>query len=290
MRTRRRVGLVLVAAAAFGVALIAFPAGAGAAVPNCTPPTTAGNDSCVKGVSTPSNPGGTYTNMRAFVRTRTIFEQPSNCAAGGCAHTVILDVDNDLRINFGAITPTCSVTKADGNGQDIAGVWADCGPGAGVSGNAYESTQIAPTGFGCNANPCVSGQAAAYPGIVACTLIFNGPLNAKGQHTVTLYARAVGAPSQCLGNPATNHNGTTNVVLKGTITASPLAGYGKRLTVTNIEQSPLPLIDFYAYIKRGNFFQIRCPAGASPWKLRAQWVYSGTGQANDTSVSTQACS
>jgi hypothetical protein len=288
MRTRRRVGLVLAAAAAFGVGLIAFPGSAGAAVPNCTFPATTGNDSCVKGVSTPNNPGGTYTNIRAFVRTRTNFDQPSNCGAGGCAHTVILDVDNDLRINFGTIIPTCSVTTAGQNNRDIASVWAACGPGGGTSKNAYESTQVAPTGFGCNANPCVSGEAAAFPGIVACTLVFNGPV-INGNHTVTLYARSVVSASQCLGNPATNHNGQTDVVLSGKITTSPLAGYGKRLTVTNIEQSPLPLIDFYAYIKRGNFFQIRCPAGASPWKLRAQWIYSGTGQATDTNTSTQAC-
>jgi hypothetical protein len=288
MRTsRRRVGLVLASAAAFGVGLIAFPGSAAAAVPNCTPPTTTGNDSCVKGVASPSNPHGTYTNQKWFVRTRTIFNDPANCEAGGCAHTVTLDLDDDLRINYGTV-PTCGVTKADGGGQDIAGVWDDCGPGG--SNNAYLSTGVAPTGYGCTANPCVSGQAKAYPGINACTLIFNGPLNASGQHTVTLYARGPIPAIDCNSNPATNHSGATNVVLKGTITASPLACCGKRLTVTDIEQSPLPLIDFYAYLKRGNFYQGRCPAGASPWKLKGLWVFSGTGQANDTSTDTQACS
>jgi hypothetical protein len=60
--------------------------------------------------------------------------------------------------------------------------------------------------------------------------------------------------------------------------------------VTNIEQSPLPLIDFYAYVKRGSYFQARCPAGASPWKLRVNWVYTGGGvEPSDTFTSTQAC-
>jgi len=289
MRTRR-VGLVLASAAAVGVGLIAFPGSAAAVVPNCTPPTTSGNDSCVKGVASPNNPHGTYTNQKWFIRTRTDFNQPANCGAGGCAHTVTLDLDNDLRINYGTV-PKCSVTKVDGGGQDIAGVWADCGPGAGSAGNAYLSTGVAPTGFGCTADPCVSGQAKGYPGINACTLIFNGPLNAQNQHTVTLYARAPITASQCNTNPAANHFGQTNVVLKGTISASPLAGYGRRLVVTDIEQSPLPLIDFYAYLKRGNFYQGRCPAGASPWKLRGLFVFtSPPSQANDTASSTQTCS
>jgi hypothetical protein len=289
MRIRKRAGLVLASAAAFGVGLVAFPGSAGATVPNCTPPTTAGNDSCVKGVVTPSNLPSTFTGgQRLFVRTRTNFAQPGACGAGGCAHTVKLDFDNDGRLNFGTI-PTCSVTKANGNGQDIAGVWADCGPGAGAANNAYLSTQVAPTGFGCTANPCVSGQAKGYPSVNACTLIFKGPLNALNQRTLTLYARAPVTSSQCLTNPATNHAGTTNVVLKGVITKSPLSGYGTRLSVYNIERSPLPLIDFYAYVKRGNFIQARCPAGTSPLKVRGLWIFSGTGQANDVFTSKQAC-
>jgi len=200
---------------------------------------------------------------------------------------VILDFDNDFRINPGTLA-TCSTTKAN-NAGDIAGVWAACGPGAPTGSNAYLSTQVAPTGFGCTANPCVSGQATGFPAINACTLVFNGPNNAQNQRTITLYARAM-SESQCLSNPATNHNGTTNVVLSGKLTASPQAGFGRRLTVTDIEQSPLPLIDFYAYVKRGSYFQARCPAGTSPWRLRVRWIFSGTGQADDTGASSRACS
>lgn len=288
MRTRRRALYVLALAAAFGVGLIAFPGSAAAAPPNCTPPTTAGNDSCTKLQVTPSNAPGSFTGgQRLFARTRTVFNDPANCDAGGCAHTVQLDFDNDFKINPGSI-PTCSVTKANGGGQDIAGVWNDCGPGG--SANAYLSTQVAPTGFGCTANPCVSGQATGFPAINACTLVFNGPNNAQNQRTITLYARAPIPATTCNTNPASNHAGQTNVVLKGTLTASPVAGFGRRLTVTNIEQSPLPLIDFYAYIKRGSYFQARCPSGTTPWRLRTFWDYSGTGQTNDTESSTQACS
>jgi len=291
MRTRRRAAYVLASAAAFGVGLIAFPGSAAAAAPDCTPPTTSGNDSCVKLQVSPSNAPGSFSgSQKLFVRTKTNFNSPANCGAGGCAHTVTLDFDNDFKITPGS-TPTCSVTKADGGGQDIAGIWADCGPGASAGNNAYLSTQVAPTGFGCTANPCVSGQAKGFPGINACTLIFNGPLNASNQRTLTLYARAPVTASQCNANPASNHNGQTNVVLKGTLSASPVAGYGRRLTVTDIENSPLPLIDFYAYIKRGSYFQARCPSGTTPWKLKGLFVFtSPPSQANDSVSNTQACS
>jgi hypothetical protein len=277
------------------VGLIAFPGSAGAAVPNCTPPTTTTNDSCVKNVVAPSNAPDTFGIAKLFTRTRTNFENIGNCLVGGCVNKVTLDYDNDFTITPGTI-PTCSTTKADGGGQDIAGVWAACGPGAGTSANAYVSTQIAPTGFGCTANPCVSGQAQAFggpgqPPVNACTLVFNGPRTSTNQPTVTLYARAPVTPAQCNTNPATNHDGTTNVVLKGTITKSPLTGFGKRLTVPDINTlSPITLFDFYAYVKRGTYFRAQCPAGASPWKVRAIFHYTGTGEPDDTSTSFQACS
>ena len=291
MRTRRRAAILAASAAAFAVAFIAFPGSAGAVVPNCTPPTTPTNDSCAKGLISPSTGlDGTFHNVKLFVRTRTNFEDPGNTAAGGEASKVTLDFDNDGTINVGTL-PTCS--EAAVAGKTIQQAWNTCGPGAGASKNAYLSTEVAPTGFGCTVNPCVSGQARAAPAINACTLVFNGPKNASGQPTTTLFARAPIPPSgtgqSCNDNPSTLTSGTSTVVLKGTVSTSPLAGYGKRLTVPNIDtKSPLPLIDFYAYVKRGNFFVSKCTA--SPLKLRANWVYSGTGQTPDTFVSSQACS
>jgi hypothetical protein len=261
-------------------------------VPNCTPPTTSGNDSCVKLQVAPNNPHGTYTNSRLFARARTDFVNLGNCSAGGCWNTVALDFDNDFRLNLGSF-PTCSVAKAKGNNQDIAAVWDACGPDAGSGGNAYLSTQVAPTGFGCTANPCVSGQAtvnSAFGNFNACVLIFNGPLNANNQRTITLYGRAPITSAQCASNPASNHSGSQTVVISGTLTTSPLSGYGRRLTITSTSGFVRTPIDLYAYIKRGGAFQARCPSGASPWKLRGLFVFAGSGQANDVATSTQACS
>ena len=290
--TSKQAAFALAVAGALAVGLIAFPGSAGAAVPNCTPPTTSGNDSCVKLQVAPNNPNGTNTNSRLFFRFRTEFVNLGDCNAGGCWHNVTLDFDDDFRLNLGSF-PTCSVTKAYGGNQNIAAVWAACGPGAGSANNAYLSTQVAPTGFGCAADPCVSGEAQGVAGFPfnACVLIFNGPL-VNNQRTITLYARAPVTSSQCASSPATNTSGSVTRVAKGTLTTSPLTGYGRRLTIANIETqlSGIFMFDFNAYIKRGIAFQARCPSGTSPWKLRGLFVFSGTGQANDTFTSMQTCS
>ena len=55
--------------------------------------------------------------------------------------------------------------------------------------------------------------------------------------------------------------GNVTVTLTGTIANSGVAGFGKKLTVPNIDQLALPLDDFYATIKRGSYFQAKCAAG-----------------------------
>jgi hypothetical protein len=287
MRTRRRAAILVASAAAFGVGLIAFTGSAAAVAPTCTPPDTTTNDSCVKLNVTPANPGGTVTNSRLFVRARTIFTSPGNTSAGGRTKTVTLDFDNDFALNQGTI-PTCATT--DLTGKTVAQAYATCGPPAGTSKNAYLSTQVAPTGFGCNANPCTSGLAHAVPAVNACVLVFKGPVF-NGNPTVTLFARAPVSNTACAGSPSTVTGGTTSVILRGNITTSPIAGFGKRLTVPNVDTAPLPLDDFFAYIKRGNYFTAKCTA--TPWRLRGLFAYSGgppSPEPSDVANSTQACS
>jgi hypothetical protein len=300
---RRRSAIVLAVAVAFGVGLIAFPGSAAAQVPNCTPKASTGNDSCVKLNVTPSNAPDTFTGgQRLFLRAKTVYTIAGDCSVGGCLARLTLDFDNDFRLNPGTI-PTCSPTKAYGSGQNIAAVWDDCGPDAGASGNAYLSTQVAPTGFGCAANPCVSGQGDARVdspfgriNVHVCVLVFNGPKDANNNPTLTFYARGPITASTCATNPASNTAGSRTVILKGTIIPSPLAGYGKRLNVVPvIPATPAAFLDAYVYLKRGNYFQARCPSGTSPWKLRGLFNYSGSGEADDVIAppylgTTQACS
>jgi hypothetical protein len=286
--------------AAFGVGLIAFTGGAAAQVPDCTPKASTGNDSCVKLNVTPSDAPATFTGgQRLFVRAKTAYTNTGNCDAGGCVARATLDFDNDFAVNPGTI-PTCGAAKAYGSNQDIAAVWDDCGPHAGASANAYLSTQIAPTDFGCTANPCVSGQTSVWSSafnvfVNGCILVFNGPI-VNGNPTLTVYGRAPISQSACATNPANNHSGSQTRIVRGLITNSPVAGYGKRITlVPVIPNVPAPVGDVYAYLKRANYFQARCPAGTSPWKLRGAFVYSGSGEANDVIAppypgTTQACS
>ena len=298
MHTRKEAAFALAVTGALGVGLIAFPGSAGAQVlPNCTPPDTTGNDSCVRLNVAPSDAPDTFTGgQRGFLRLKTNYTDPGSCSFGGCVARASLDLDNDFKINPGTI-PTCSAATAYGSNQDIAAVWDDCGPHAGASANAYLSSQIAPTGFGCTANPCVSGQASVWSYaqnffVNACVLVFNGPV-VNGNPTVTIYGRAW--ITDCTTNPANNHGGSQNAVLRGVITDSPLAGYGKRITIVPaIPNTPAAVGDVYAYVRRGNYFQARCPAGTSPWKLRGLFQYSGSGEPADVIAppypgTTQAC-
>jgi len=278
MRTRKRAAFILASAAAFGIGLIAYAPSAGA-VASCTFPNTAGNDSCLKFAVAPSNAPGTFGNATLFARTRTSYAHPGNKSQGGFAKTVTLLFDNDFRINPGSI-PKCS--KAQLNGKNIRQAWNTCGPGAGAAHNAY----LSPTG-------AVSGRTSTAPpsNFDGCTLVFNGP-TVSGHPTITLYARVTlvaNGTANC-ANPATNTAGNTTVVLVGDIVNAGVAGFGKKLVVPNIDQLPLPLDDFYATVRRGSYFQARCPAGASPWRVRGIWAYSGTGQAADTFNATQPCS
>ena len=278
MHTTKRAAFILALAAAFAVGLIAYAVSAGA-VATCSFVNSSGNKSCVKLAVAPNNPHGTFKSSQLFVHTRTLYAHPGNKSQGGFAKTVTLRFDNDFRIAPGSI-PRCS--KAQLSGKNIRQAWNTCGPGAGAAHNAY----LSPPG-------AVSGRTSTAPpsNFNGCTLVFNGPPSG-GNPTVTLYARVTlvaNGTANC-ANPAGNTSGNTTVILVGTITNAGVAGFGKKLTVPGIDQLPLPLDDFYATVRRGSYFQARCPAGASPWKLRGLFAYSGSGQPADTVQSTQPCS
>ena len=278
MRTKRRVAFTLATAAAVAVGFIAFAASAAAAPPPCNPGTSAtDNKSCVNFQVLPSNPGATAKPASLFVHTHTNYAHPGNKAQGGFAKTVTLLFDSDFTLTPGTI-PKC--TTAQLSGKNISQAWATCGPGAAASHNAYLSPATAVSGRASTAPP------SNFPG---CTLVFNGP-TVGGNPTVILYARVTlvaNGTANC-NNPASNTSGNTTVLLTGTIAPAGVAGFGKKLTVPGIDALPLPLDDFTALVKRGNYFKAKC--SASPWHVRGTFAYSGTGQAADVSNPTQACS
>jgi hypothetical protein len=262
-----------------GIFAFAGSAAAEPVIPSCTPPTTPTNDSCVKLQVTPSNAPGAFSGSQTLgVRTRTIYTSPGNKPAGGFAKTVTILFDNDFKVNTAAGGGgNCAL--ADVSGKTIAQAYAACGP---AGKNAYLSPANTISGRASTAPPSNFG---------GCVLIFRGP----AANQVILFTRVTTTANSnpTCSTPGGSSAGNVSVTLTGTIAAAGVAGYGQKLTVPGIDGLALPLDDFYATIKRGTnpgYFQARCPAGTTPWKLRGTFAYSGSGEATDTANTTQACS
>ena len=281
MRTRRRIAMLLASAAALGVGLFAYTGTAAAAppvVPSCTPPATAGSDSCAS-LRTTANAapiGSTLEPIKLGVRVRSIFSPTTSETT-----SVKLQFDENIALDLAGI-PSCPASELVN--KNVAQAWEQCGPGADGSpaseGNAYLST-----GLGNN----VSGLGSSIPdggGAVACTMIFKG---ADNNH-VTLFARAPANTSGC-DNPATNTGGTTTVLFTGNLTHQPASSiYDTTLTVPNTQTSDPALDDFYATLSRGNAFRAKCVTRSpSAHRMLATWDYTATGDANDNFTAAHAC-
>jgi hypothetical protein len=276
MRTKK---FILTSAAAFAVGLFAYAATAAAepVVPNCAYVASSGNKSCGRVAVAPSNAPAGFANSQLGVRVKTLFAQPNNKAQGGFTSTVNLLFDNDFAINTAAGGGNC--LSADIANKTIPQAYAACGP---AGKNAYLSPPNTLSGRSSTAPPSNYG---------GCTMIFKGPTT----NQVLIYARVTLTANS---NPtcttiAGSSAGNFTAVLTGSIAPAGVAGYGKKLVVSGISGLALPLDDFYATLKRGSYFQARCPAGASPWKMRSTFAYSGTqpnaGGPPDTVLATQPC-
>jgi hypothetical protein len=279
MHTRRRIGLLVAAAAALGVGLIAFPASSAATppvVPSCTFPNTTGSDSCGTIRTNAFNPpiGSTFENGKLGVRVRSRFS-PSTSETT----KVILRFDDDLALNLTGI-PTCGASKLIG--KNIAQAWAACGPGGGSTKNAYLSTALGNNVSGI-------GSTTVDTAGIACTLIFKGADNTH----VSIYARAPISNVTTTGcnNPATNTGGTTTIVFTGALTHQPTSSaYNWTLTVPNTQTANPALDDFYATVARGGVFRGRCTnTTPKPHRMQTTWDYTASGDPNDTGVATHLC-
>jgi hypothetical protein len=281
MRTRRRTALLLCSAAALGVGLIAFPASSAAAppvVPSCTPPATAGSDSCAT-LRTTANAapiGSTLEPIKLGVRVRSSFNPTTSETT-----SVKLQFDENIALNLSGI-PSCPSSELVN--KNLAQAWEQCGPGAdgnpSSEGNAYLST-----GLGSN----VSGIGSTIPfsgGAVACTMIFKGADNTH----VTIYARAPANTSGC-DNPATNTGGTTTVLFTGNLTHQAASSiYDWTLTVPNTQTADPALDDFYATLSRGTAFRAKCVTRSpSAHRMQGTWDYTAVGDANDNFTAVHAC-
>jgi len=280
MRSRRRAVFVLAPIAACAVGLFGYASSAVADPPPCNPGTsTTDNKSCVNFQVLPNDPGATFTNASLFFHTHTNFAHPGNKAQGGFPKTITLNLHTDFRINQGTI-PKCPISALPQT-TTIAEAWASCGPGS-ASRNAYLSPPTA-----------VSGRVSTVPvaGQEGCTLVFNGP-NMNGNPTILLFARFTlfsQGPANC-SSPATNNLGDSSTFWQVPITNSGVAGFGKMLVVSHLDQYSAPIDDFTATLKRGNYFQAKCTV--SPWKVLGVFAYSAvpSPQPTDAPTATQPCS
>jgi hypothetical protein len=226
---------------------------------------------------TPSDvPKNTRVKGQVVIRTHTNYSHPGDKARGGFARRVILHFDNDFAVSLRNI-PRCGATFT--SGTTIRQAWRTCGPGAGSSKNAY----LSPGG-------AVSGRASTAPpsNFNGCTLVFKRGRNPDRILLFTRVTLVANGTANC-SNPWNNTSGNTSVTLVGTLSSSGLADYGRKLTVPNIHQLPLPLDDFKAKVKRGGFVKARCFDGNHKWNLRGRFEYSGSGQPADTVNRTQTC-
>lgn len=281
MRTRRRTALLLCSAAALGVGLFAFTGTAAAAppvVPICTPPATAGSDSCgtIRTTANAAPIGSTLEPIKLGVRVRSIFSPTTSETT-----SVKLQFDENIALNLSGI-PSCPTSELVN--KNLAQAWEQCGPGAdgnpASEGNAYLST-----GLGNN----VSGIGSTIPnggGAVACTMIFKG---ADNNH-VTIYARAPANTSGC-DNPSTNTGGTTTVLFNGALSHQAASSiYDWTLTVPNTQTADPALDDFYATLSRGTAIRAKCVTrNPSAHRMLGTWDYTAVGDANDNHTSVHAC-
>jgi hypothetical protein len=222
---------------------------------------------------TPSKvPKNTFKGGALKVHTDTVFADPGDKANGGFTKRVQIFFDDDFKFTTTS-TPKCA-------------------------GNFPANTTLKLAMQACGTAKIGSGTASTAPpaNIPGCVLAFNGkPQNAKP--TIVLFTRVwIPGPSNC-ANPATNSGGTTSVTLTGVLKPNPSsmsADYtgGKMLDVDNIDSAPLPLDDFTATVKRGNYVSARCHDANKLWQTTTKHTYSGgppSPQPPNTVIAKKAC-
>jgi hypothetical protein len=208
------------------------------------------------------------------VHTATTFADPGNKPQGGFTGRVQIFFDDDFKFTTTGI-PQCA--RAFDAGTTLALAMQQCGRAKVGSGRASTAP---PSNF------------------PACVLLFHGSPQG-GRPTIILFTRVTamtGAVADC-SDPANNISGSTSVTLTGVLKSNPstLSGDytgGKMLDVDNIDAAPLPLDDFTASVKRGNYASARCHDLNREWNTQTKFTYSGgplSPQPPDTIAAKQAC-
>jgi hypothetical protein len=236
MQIRGRYAVILAIAAAVAVVTT------GLAVAN-----TAQNGNVSGGVFNfkPSKvPKKKYHKGALKLGTKTTFANQPN-QPGGDTDRVQLFIDDDIKLNLNSV-PKCS--------------------GAGFSSNTTMAQAMQLCG---KANV---GKGSVHTGnfsgnLPGCVLVFNGT-----NKRIVLYARIFASgPANC-SNPSTNNGGTVTTTLFGKL-KSASGDFGTQLNV-DTTTTPLPLGDFTANIKHGNYASARCHDSNQKWNVKVQHTYN----------------
>jgi hypothetical protein len=206
----------------------------------------------------------TYKSGTLFAHTHTDFAHPGDKAQGGFPKTVTLLFDNDFKFNTSGV-PQCA-------------------------GSFSSNTTLAQAYSACKSSLIGTGTASTAPNanLPGCVLAFNGQPSG-GNPTIVLFTRVFPtSPANC-ANPASNTGGFTSVTINGTVSNAGVAGFGKKLTVPNLDQLALSLDDFTTSVHRGSYLSARCSHATHLFHLRGIFQYSGSGEPTDTVNFTQKC-
>ena len=246
MRIRRRYAIVLAltAAGALAVAGIAMAA-------------ADGNNSSMTSSFSPSKvPKKKFKPGKLKTDLITHFANPANVGAGGFGVRTQIFIDDDFKINPGAV----KVCNQNLNGLNMAAAMAACSKAKVGSGTAH-----------------------AQPNLPNCVLLFNGPKQDK--HPTLIVFTRVGT-STC-GDPAHNMSGAGSFTLKGVIKKAS-GDYGTMLDVNPVYPSaPSPLDDFNTTVKRGHYVSSRCHDRNRRLDIKAKFTY--TDNQSDTVHTSQKC-
>src|SRR5215211_4240380 len=179
--------------------------------------------------------------------TSTQFAHPAN-QPGGFTNRVQLWIDDDIKINLNSV-PKCNPAGLTA-GTTMAQAMAQCGTAKVGKGRAH------------------TGNNTGQPVVPGCVLVFNG-VNSQ----VVLYARLFSSEPLDCSHPSTNNKGQTSVTLFGKLKKAS-GDFGSRLDVDTTVTAPVPLGDFTATIKRGNYATARCHDSNHTWNVKVKHTYN----------------
>lgn len=211
-------------------------------------------------------PKNTFTKARLNIHTHTNYTNPG-AADGGKTKRIQIFFDDDFRFDP-SVTPRCDHNQLFA--KDMAGAMAAC--------------EASILGRG-------TGQAIAGSSTLNfCALLFNATNDANGDPRVALYFRG---PNTSCADPVNNHEGSTTVVLLGTLRTTPIGDYRREIDIPNIHTVPLAVTDLNLNFTTNSdgitsgYVRARCFDANRVWNVITFFTYNNN--TTQTVNSTRNC-